>query len=201
MSVVSPAPSPGWYRDPSGEPLLRWWAGNAWSEHTHPYPVTAAGGGATLVGVAHAEPLESELEDESDEDDDHIPFAAQQAGYEAIAYHTDRIVNRWARRGRSFGLGATIFFVASLALIYLGFVVDSSGALLSIGLAASVVATLLAIVAIVLSSIGLARSRIQGGTPMAVAGLVLGIIFTFTFAWIGIIAAIVIPLYLAGALR
>jgi len=29
---------PGWYADPLGYPMLRWWDGWAWSEHTGPMP-------------------------------------------------------------------------------------------------------------------------------------------------------------------
>jgi hypothetical protein len=34
----APLPAPGWYPDPSGSPLLRWWDGERWSEDTHPLP-------------------------------------------------------------------------------------------------------------------------------------------------------------------
>ena len=29
-------PPPGWYNDPGGEPALRWWDGNQWTQHTRP---------------------------------------------------------------------------------------------------------------------------------------------------------------------
>src|SRR5258707_758306 len=32
-SGVSPA---GWYRDPHGEPIVRWWDGTTWTEETGP---------------------------------------------------------------------------------------------------------------------------------------------------------------------
>jgi len=32
---VTGAPEPGWHPDPYGHPLLRWWDGSVWTEHTH----------------------------------------------------------------------------------------------------------------------------------------------------------------------
>ena len=31
-------PPAGWYEDPNGQPVLRWWDGQRWSEHTQPAP-------------------------------------------------------------------------------------------------------------------------------------------------------------------
>lgn len=36
-----PAPA-GWYGDPSGQPLLRWWDGQQWTEHTREAPLPGA---------------------------------------------------------------------------------------------------------------------------------------------------------------
>ncbi len=33
-----PLPPAAWYPDPSGQPILRWWDGAAWTEHTAPLP-------------------------------------------------------------------------------------------------------------------------------------------------------------------
>ena len=42
MSIGPASTAPGWYRDPSGSPLERWWNGAAWSEATRPaYPPPA----------------------------------------------------------------------------------------------------------------------------------------------------------------
>ena len=34
MLTVSIAPPAGWYPDPLGEPVLRWWGDGGWTEHT-----------------------------------------------------------------------------------------------------------------------------------------------------------------------
>jgi hypothetical protein len=39
----TPVTPPGWYADPAGSPLQRWWDGNAWTDHVHD-PATAAPG-------------------------------------------------------------------------------------------------------------------------------------------------------------
>jgi hypothetical protein len=45
MTIESPAAvQAGWYPDPSGAPVMRWWSGAAWTDHTAP--------------VEHAEPVE-----------------------------------------------------------------------------------------------------------------------------------------------
>jgi hypothetical protein len=36
--VPSPAIAPGWYPDPHGLPVQRWWDGGAWSANTAPLP-------------------------------------------------------------------------------------------------------------------------------------------------------------------
>jgi Protein of unknown function (DUF2510) len=33
-----PGPPPGWYPDPNGLPILRWWDGGQWGPHTQPLP-------------------------------------------------------------------------------------------------------------------------------------------------------------------
>lgn len=38
----APLPDPGWYPDPSGSPLLRWWDGERWGQDTHPLPGDSA---------------------------------------------------------------------------------------------------------------------------------------------------------------
>ncbi|MDR5698499.1 DUF2510 domain-containing protein [Agromyces aerolatus] len=41
MASTPPIPPPGWYNDPAGAPVFRWWDGRAWSEHTQPWPPPA----------------------------------------------------------------------------------------------------------------------------------------------------------------
>jgi hypothetical protein len=31
-------PAAGWYADPDGQPIQRYWDGTAWTEHTRPAP-------------------------------------------------------------------------------------------------------------------------------------------------------------------
>ena len=42
--------SPGWYRDPSGQPGLRWWDGQSWSEHVRRGSDEAGSAGPTGTG-------------------------------------------------------------------------------------------------------------------------------------------------------
>lgn len=49
-------PEPGWYADPAGEQVLRWWDGARWTDHTRDDPAapTAKGAGRPTVVVAAA---------------------------------------------------------------------------------------------------------------------------------------------------
>lgn len=55
-------PPPGWYRDPSGPHLERWWDGTAWTEHRRPPELPAppvpvadgASGRAKAIAVTSA---------------------------------------------------------------------------------------------------------------------------------------------------
>jgi len=43
-------PPPGWYPDPNGQQVLRWWDGQAWSQHTQPLPPPAPANGHGTTG-------------------------------------------------------------------------------------------------------------------------------------------------------
>jgi hypothetical protein len=47
MTVEQPGmpagPPPGWYGDPNGMPMLRWWDGAQWGSHTQPLPALSPG--------------------------------------------------------------------------------------------------------------------------------------------------------------
>jgi Protein of unknown function (DUF2510) len=47
-------PPPGWYLDPGGMQVLRWWDGAAWTPHTQPLPAPPPGTPAEAVGVEAA---------------------------------------------------------------------------------------------------------------------------------------------------
>jgi hypothetical protein len=38
VPASSPLPGAGWFQDPGGQPMLRWWDGTAWTAHTSPKP-------------------------------------------------------------------------------------------------------------------------------------------------------------------
>ena len=45
-------PQPGWYPDPGGSRVLRWWDGTAWTPHTHPLPDLQPGTAPPAAGPA-----------------------------------------------------------------------------------------------------------------------------------------------------
>jgi hypothetical protein len=38
VSTPAPLPGAGWFQDPGGQPILRWWDGTAWTGYTSPQP-------------------------------------------------------------------------------------------------------------------------------------------------------------------
>jgi hypothetical protein len=38
VSGSTPLPGSGWFQDPGGQPMLRWWDGSTWTAHTSPLP-------------------------------------------------------------------------------------------------------------------------------------------------------------------
>jgi hypothetical protein len=66
MTGIKGTPTAGWYRDPYGQPVLRWWDGARWSEQTHATPPPdspwGAGGNSQTDGTtvrADAKPRKS----------------------------------------------------------------------------------------------------------------------------------------------
>jgi hypothetical protein len=47
-------PRPGWYPDPGGQQLLRWWDGRQWATHTQPLPDPQPGAAPYGTGSGHA---------------------------------------------------------------------------------------------------------------------------------------------------
>jgi len=45
MPQAPAGPPPGWYNDPGGMPVLRWWDGQQWGPHTQPLPGAPEGTG------------------------------------------------------------------------------------------------------------------------------------------------------------
>jgi hypothetical protein len=37
-AASGPLPGAGWFQDPGGRPMLRWWDGSTWTAHTSPLP-------------------------------------------------------------------------------------------------------------------------------------------------------------------
>ena len=49
-----PAVAPGWYADPAGAPVERWWDGTAWAGQTRPYSALAQPLGRPVLKNTHA---------------------------------------------------------------------------------------------------------------------------------------------------
>lgn len=52
--MTAPAPAPGWFPDPSGAPLQRYFDGTQWTTHTAPYNPPAPAGAQATASVAVA---------------------------------------------------------------------------------------------------------------------------------------------------
>lgn len=50
-------PRPGWYHDPSGAPVARWWDGRAWTAHVEPLGARPPGGAQPQLDAGPRNPL------------------------------------------------------------------------------------------------------------------------------------------------
>lgn len=140
-------PGPGWFVNPEDDRQLRWWSGEAWTEHKQP------------------KPPDQELEAQP-----YVPMASYFAG--ATTMEAPKLKrgekDRQIRRNNSFAYTGCVFGLLSFLL--------NPFAILSI-------------LALVFSSIGLAKSNdLEGrgkvtGRGTAIAGVILGLIGLAYFGW------------------
>ena len=124
MSSVATPSSPGWYRDPDGEEVLRWWDGNEWTDLVADLPATARPSEPEPEPEPAPEPIPLPRPDPEPEPD--LPpaaeapalsreerlaamreerLAAARKEYEATRKALDREEARERRRGRRFPRG------------------------------------------------------------------------------------------------
>jgi hypothetical protein len=148
--------NPGWYPDPNGTPQERWWNGGVWTDATRPYDAPQPMPTMAMVPVVASYVT--------------APTAPRMDGSVA------------ARRGYTLGVIAASFAAASLFGAFIGLSIFVMTWLLAISMLLFVPAsTVIGIIGIVFSSIGLQRTTGGEARQHATIGLVLSIIGAVAF--------------------
>jgi hypothetical protein len=157
--------NPGWYPDPNGTPQERWWNGDVWTDATRPYDAPQPMPTMAMVPVVASYVT--------------APTAPGMDGSVA------------ARRGYTLGVIAASFAAASLFGAFIGLSIFVMTWLLAISMLLFVPAsTVIGIIGIVFSSIGLKRTTGGEARQHATIGLVLSIIGAVAFLLVVLAAAL-----------
>ena len=174
----APVPAAGWYADPAGAPVQRWWSGAEWTMHTQPYEAPV------IVEPVPAQP----------EDEHYVPFGGGRALDVPVFDERRPRRNRQAYVGRGLSLLAVMVTILTIVALDMAIHIPGSDWGVYVTYVGVVLAPALAISGIIFSAIGLARMRAQGSGGVAAAGLTLGIAFTFAPFWIGLVLGIIVAL-------
>ncbi|WP_158862973.1 DUF2510 domain-containing protein [Leifsonia sp. AG29] len=188
--VGAGAPAAGWYADPTGAPIARWWSGAGWTEHTRelPRPQVAP---PPVPSPPVPSPPAPAAEDPTPAP--YVPFESRRAAVEAAAYAPASAPrNRHAFLGRGLSILAVIVSILTVIVLDIALHIPQSDWAVYSAKAGLILAPGLAISGIVFSSIGLGKMRSRGSGGVATAGLVLGILFTFAPFWVGLAIGIIV---------